>query len=60
MLSLGGADGTIIFASKRQAVAFATTIRNHFSGGSSEVGRPFGSVKIDGFDIGECLQRNLM
>ena len=60
MLSLGGADGTTVFASKRQAVAFATTVWNLFGGGSSEVGRPFGNVKIDGFDIGEYLEFNVM
>lgn len=56
MLSLGGADGTTVFASERQAVAFATTVWNLFGGGTSEVGRPFGNVKIDGFDIGMCIQ----
>lgn len=59
MLSLGGADGTTVFASRRQAIAFATTIWNLFGGGTSEVGRPFGNVKIDGFDIGEYLESNL-
>ena len=59
MLSLGGADGTTVFASKRQAIAFATTVWNLFGGGTSDVGRPFGNVKIDGFDIGEYIESNL-
>lgn len=60
MLSLGGADGTTVFASERQAVAFATTVWNLFGGGTSKVGRPFGNVKIDGFDIGGYFVFTLM
>ena len=52
MLSLGGADGTTVFASEKQAVAFATTVWDIFGGGTSDVGRPFGTNKLDGFDIG--------
>ena len=60
MLSLGGSDGTTTFASERQAVAFATTVWNIFGGGTSDVGRPFGSVTLDGFDIGKCTWHRLM
>ncbi len=60
MLSLGGADGTTVFASEKQAVNFATTVWNIFGGGMSDVGRPFGNVTIDGFDIGEYPKLNLL
>ena len=60
MLSLGGADGTTVFASEKQAVAFATTLWNIFGGGVSDVGRPFGNIKIDGFDIGEYPELNVL
>ena len=58
MLSLGGADGTTVFASEQQAVAFATTVWDIFGGGTSDVGRPFGNIKLDGFDIGQCPESN--
>ncbi|KAK0516303.1 hypothetical protein JMJ35_000906 [Cladonia borealis] len=57
MLSLGGADGTTVFASEQQAVAFATTVWDIFGGGTSDVGRPFGNNKLDGFDI-DTEQKN--
>ena len=59
MLSLGGADGTTVFASEKQAVAFATTVWDIFGGGTSDVGRPFGNIKLDGFDIGQYPEPNL-
>ena len=59
MLSLGGADGTTVFASEQQAVAFATTVWDIFGGGASDVGRPFGNIKLDGFDIGQYPELNV-
>jgi len=57
MLSLGGAESTTAFSSDAQATEFATTIWNLFGSGTSDQDlRPFGSVKVDGFDIGETLQ----
>ncbi len=53
MLSLGGALSTTAFSSDTQATAFATTIWNLFGSGTSDSDlRPFGPVKVDGFDIG--------
>ena len=60
MLSLGGADGTTVFASEKQAVAFASTVWDIFGGGTSDVGRPFGNNKLDGFDIGQYPERSLL
>ena len=60
MLSMGGADGTTIFASEKQAVAFATTVWNIFGGGTSDVGRPFGNIKVDGFDIGQYPKADVL
>ena len=52
LLSLGGATGVTNFTSDAQATSFATNLWNLFGGGmtTSDM-RPFGSVKIDGFDI---------
>lgn len=46
-LSLGGATGSVGFASDSQAQTFANTIWNMFLGGSSDT-RPFGSAVLDG------------
>ncbi len=52
LLSLGGAAGTSNFTSDAQAKGFAATIWNLFGGGTAHPDmRPFGKVKIDGFDI---------
>lgn len=52
LLSLGGAEGTINFTSDAQAITFAWTIWNLFGGGDTTSDlRPFGAVKVDGFDI---------
>lgn len=54
LLSLGGAIGSSAFSGTSQADTFATLLWNLFGGGtgvSSEM-RPFGEVKIDGFDLG--------
>lgn len=64
MLSLGGAKSTTAFSSDVQATDFATTIWNLFGAGTSDQDlRPFGLVKVDGFDIGKtfsCHKRRLM
>ncbi|MCJ1485502.1 hypothetical protein MMC06_005676 [Schaereria dolodes] len=53
LLSLGGADATSTFTSDSQASQFATTIWDLFGGGRPDKAglRPFGTVKVDGFDI---------
>ncbi|KAJ7293237.1 class III chitinase [Mycena rebaudengoi] len=49
-LSLGGATGSVGFASDAQGSAFAQTIWNLFLGGSSST-RPFGTAVLDGVDL---------
>lgn len=52
MLSLGGATGVTNFTSDAQATSFASNLWNLFGGGMTDSDmRPFGSVKIDGFDV---------
>lgn len=53
LLSLGGALATSSFPSDDQATKFAGTLVDLFAGGTGlDSGlRPFGSVKLDGFDI---------
>ena len=52
LLSLGGADATTAFTSDDQAKTFATQLWNLFGDGTEDSDlRPFGDVKIDGFDI---------
>ncbi len=52
MLSLGGATGVTNFTSDAQATGFASNLWNLFGGGMTDSDmRPFGSVKIDGFDV---------
>ena len=53
LLSLGGALATSSFPSDDQATKFASTIVDLFAGGTGlDSGlRPFGSVKLDGFDV---------
>ena len=55
LLSLGGAEATTAFSSDSQASSFATQLWNLFGGGggADSALRPFGDVKIDGFDIGK-------
>ena len=55
LLSLGGALATTAFSSDSQADQFATTLWNLFGSGTGEDAglRPFGDVKIDGFDLGK-------
>lgn len=54
LLSLGGALSNTTFANDTQASTFATTLWNLFGAGTgSKVGRPFGEVLLDGFDIGK-------
>ncbi|MCJ1299057.1 hypothetical protein MMC08_001848 [Hypocenomyce scalaris] len=57
LLSLGGAISTSSFNSDQQATQFAIQLWNLFGGGSNySTGlRPFGSIKVDGFDIGKIL-----
>ena len=54
LLSLGGSLATSAFSSDDQATQFASTLWNLFGDGNGESAgmRPFGDVKIDGFDIG--------
>ncbi|KAJ6506885.1 glycoside hydrolase family 18 protein [Mycena sanguinolenta] len=49
-LSLGGASGSVGFASNTAAIAFANTIWNAFLGGSGSH-RPFGAAILDGVDL---------
>lgn len=52
LLSLGGATGVTNFSSDAQATSFAGNLWNLFGGGMTDSDmRPFGSVKIDGFDV---------
>ena len=52
LLSLGGANGVTNFTSDAQAAGFAENLWNLFGGGMTDSDRrPFGSVKIDGFDV---------
>ena len=54
LLSLGGAIGTTTFTSDSQATGFAQQLWDLFGGGTGSPDlRPFGSVKVDGFDIGK-------
>ena len=55
LLSLGGAVGSSALPSSGQADQFATQLWNLFGGGTGESQdmRPFGSVKVDGFDLGK-------
>ena len=55
LLSLGGSIAVSAFASDSQASEFATTLWDLFGAGTGvDPGlRPFGSVKIDGFDVGK-------
>lgn len=54
LLSLGGSLAVSAFASDSQASQFATTLWDLFGAGTGvDPGlRPFGNVKIDGFDVG--------
>ena len=54
-LSIGGQMGSVDIASAADASTYATNVWNIFGGGKSTVGRPFGDVKLDGFDIGKWL-----
>ncbi|KAF8214275.1 glycoside hydrolase superfamily [Mycena galopus ATCC 62051] len=49
-LSLGGAGGSVGFASNTAAIAFANAIWNAFLGGSASY-RPFGAAILDGVDL---------
>ena len=52
LLSLGGASGVTNFTSDEQATSIAQNLWNLFGGGMTDSDmRPFGAVKIDGFDI---------
>lgn len=58
LLSLGGSLAVSAFASDSQASEFATTLWDLFGAGTGvDAGlRPFGSVKIDGFDVGKSCR----
>lgn len=51
LLSIGGAAGVYGFSSDSQAQTFAGTFWNMFLGGTANVPRPFGNVKLDGVDL---------
>ena len=52
LLSLGGAAGVTNFTNDAQASKVATNLWNLFGGGMTDSDmRPFGKVKIDGFDV---------
>ena len=52
LLSIGGAASSSVFTSDAQATTFANTIWNLFGGGTEDSDlRPFGNIKLDGFDI---------
>ena len=55
LLSIGGATSTSSFTNDTQAQQFASTVWNLFGGGTEydDQLRPFGSVVLDGFDVGE-------
>ena len=53
-LSIGGALAYVDLNSTAEAHKYADIVWQIFGGGTSEVGRPFGDVKLDGFDIGKC------
>ena len=56
MLSLGGSVGDLTMESEAQAVQAANTLWNLFLGGTdtnSTPLRPYGSVILDGIDIGK-------
>ena len=59
LLSLDEADATTAFFSDSQATTFATQLWNLFEAGTGEDSglRPFGNVKVDGFDIGKPFTR---
>lgn len=60
LLSLGGSLATSAFSSDSQADEFASMLWNLFGSGTGEDAglRPFGDVKVDGFDLGEsCFLR---
>jgi chitinase len=57
LLSIGGSSGSIMFNTKSEASAFGGIIWDLF-GPQGKIDldlRPFGSVSIDGFDIGRFL-----
>ncbi|KAK0105959.1 hypothetical protein ONS95_004470 [Cadophora gregata] len=53
LVALGGQNGETTFANTTEAQNAATLLWNLFGGGSAEDAglRPFGNVKVDGFDI---------
>lgn len=55
LLSIGGATGSTIFTNSTQASDFATILWELFGPpGAIDVGlRPFGTVAVDGFDVGK-------
>ena len=58
LLSIGGEMGvaTIDLASDAEAISTAGMLWDLFGGGIASVGlRPFGSLKLDGFDVGESI-----
>ena len=57
LLSLGGADGNITLTGDAQGEQIADTLWNLFLGGTKDKSlRPFDSLKLDGFDLGESAR----
>lgn len=61
LLSLGGATAQTAFTGDDQAQMFASTLWNLFGGGTGlDAGlRPFGTTKIDGFDVGKLTKASI-
>lgn len=55
MLSIGGSEASTAFTSDADATKFATTLWDLFGAGTgAKTGlRPFGTVSVDGFDVGK-------
>jgi len=58
MLSLGGAEASSAFTNDADATKFATTLWDLFGAGTgAKAGlRPFGTVSVDGFDVGKLIR----
>lgn len=58
MLSLGGAEASTAFTDDADARKVATTLWNLFGAGTgAKAGlRPFGTVSVDGFDVGKLMR----
>lgn len=57
LLSLGGAVASTQFATSSEATKVADMLWDLFGGGTNQILdlRPFGDVKLDGFDVGKLV-----